>query len=264
MTEEIQEKQKKINILFTDELLKGEKITFDTKYYEKLNNNFFKIIQSTENEVTYKFIPKIFGEDFAVNDCIRYSIRPSKEDFIIEHKEINKLSDAKKCIIFILESPHIDEYDLVENIKGVNISSDNFKPNFPAAGKSGDNIENILKFLNDINKFKENIDVILINRIQFQTSLGSFLKDNGKKVFAPIRNRIFDILWGKENIEKNFWERLTEFIEKYQEKIIINASTKDSDKGSEFHKKLEAKMAEYSLSVKHYNHPSNWGIKKIE
>ena len=118
----------------------------------------------------------------------------------------NKVNDR---IVIILESPHKDEYS-----KQITA---------PAMGTTG---ENINKYLLDIlNKKignpqidKKEYDVILMNAIQYQTSLGIDTE--------YFRDRVWLTLWNKGDLRKEFIKRL----EGYNADIVFNFCTNGSHK----------------------------------
>ena len=118
----------------------------------------------------------------------------------------NKVNDR---IVIILESPHKDEYSK--------------KITAPAMGTTG---ENINKYLLDIlNKKignpqidKKEYDVILMNAIQYQTSLGIDTE--------YFRDRVWLTLWNKGDLRKEFIKRL----EGYNADIVFNFCTNGSHK----------------------------------
>ena len=118
----------------------------------------------------------------------------------------NKVNDR---IVIILESPHKDEYS--KQIIA------------PAMGTTG---ENINKYLLDIlNKKignpqidKKEYDVILMNAIQYQTSLGIDTE--------YFRDRVWLTLWNKGDLRKEFIKRL----EGYNADIVFNFCTNGSHK----------------------------------
>lgn len=123
-------------------------------------------------------------------------------------REINDVEIKEKGnprIIIILESPHIDEYSL--------------STPYPAIGATGKNINKYFtkilnKFLNNkIYKGKE-YDLILMNAVQYQTSLGY-----NTEIF---RDRIWLKTWLEAGGREDFIDRL----KSYNPDIIFNLCTK--------------------------------------
>lgn len=125
-------------------------------------------------------------------------------------------SDVEEnVIVIILESPHVDEYE-------------GNMPIGPAQGKTGDNINKYLctildeavqrEILNVNSKFPK-YDLVLMNAIQYQCSLG----------MDPIlfRDYCFMKLWETEQIIESFHERLSLILKKYNNGhvILINGCT---------------------------------------
>jgi hypothetical protein len=113
------------------------------------------------------------------------------------------------CIIVVLESPHIREYDRkTKTAIG------------PANGMTGANIRQFIGFsLGGITlpTVTSKFDLLLVNAIQYQTSLG----------FSPSRYRdlIFLDLWRMDCTRDGFNKRLENYISRYCNGIIINCCT---------------------------------------
>lgn len=113
---------------------------------------------------------------------------------------------SKRCVILILESPHMDEY------KG--------NPG-PAKGTTGTNIK---KHLGEVllpikDKFSdEQYDVLIMNAICFQTSLGI------SPLSKVIRNNVFINCWNSFGRE-NFQMRLKMFSDRYKGGVVGNFCT---------------------------------------
>ncbi|MGF1756663.1 hypothetical protein L4D76_01685 [Photobacterium sagamiensis] len=153
------------------------------------------------------------------------------------------------CIFLILESPHYDEF----------LSN----PPMPAAGTTGDYIEEHLeKVLNThVRKPKgleegTTFDVVLMNAVQFQTSLG---------VSPPsvYRDDVFRPLWRRGGNE-DFRTRLADNLE--QGDIIINACTsgkKPRDNQIKLRESVEIVVQSVASkcgnSTYRVEHPINWG-----
>lgn len=128
-----------------------------------------------------------------------------------------------RSIVFLLESPHMDEYQ-----RG-NINC----PIAPAMGKTGSNIAEYLgTVLSRIEPQRFIVPgylVIISNPIQFQTSLHAIhgmspRADKGK--WGTLRDNVWRTLWAEPHIQRCFKKRL----EGYCPKVIINACTGDLKK----------------------------------
>lgn len=146
---------------------------------------------------------------------IKYNINKwkLKDNYILKDERKKNKSKVKveqkknKRIVIILESPHRNEYDI------------NSKLGYPALGKTGENINNNLEtVINTKLKGKMELDqvydIILMNAVQYQTSLGI-----DTKVF---RDRIWLTLWIENNLRSDFIKRL----KKYNPDIILNFCSK--------------------------------------
>lgn len=167
-----------------------------------------------------------------------------------------KVNEDEGSIVFLLESPHKDEYKYDKSLKA-------YIPIAPAQGKSGRRIEeNVCIILNEIiNNPKYTVSVsegtykvIICNPIQFQTSLyylhGKGISNN--KMLSKLRNDIWYELFNKQHqIESDFIER----VNSYNTKLILNGCTKEC-------KDLVGKSIKSNLANIPYceiSHPSTWG-----
>lgn len=127
------------------------------------------------------------------------------------------LSHSSAAMVLILESPHIDEYD------------DKKSPRGPAYGKTGENInrwladilnEAILKNVLMLSSGLTQYDLIAINAVQYQTSLG----------VDPLiyRDAMFLRCWELEKTRRKFKDRVNNVLDIYgqQNIIFINGCTK--------------------------------------
>ena len=131
-------------------------------------------------------------------------------------KEYEQEND--KAIVMVLESPHLDEYN-------------NKLPKGPAFGVTGKNInkwfENILNdalenevFESSLLNLNCNYDFIIVNAVQYQTSLGV-----DTKIY---RDACFLWFWEKEKVRNEFKNRIKILIKKYGKDniILVNCCTK--------------------------------------
>lgn len=135
-----------------------------------------------------------------------------KFHFIRDFVNYCEINNKNNYIIILIESPHFSEF------------SKYGMPLGPANGKTGRNLEKYFKFLlKKINSFmgKDAYDVVLVNPIQFQTSLG-IKTEEGKK----IRDKNWSRMWRKPC--NDFMQRLNSFIplKGKNHVIIINSCTK--------------------------------------
>ena len=143
---------------------------------------------------------KIYGKYNKVSS----QLEPGERD--IEQNE-------QECaIILVLESPHTYEFDSDKH--GIS----------PAKGPTGSNIEMYLKGILDnyqpiLKLKKQAYDLVLINAIQLQCSLGC----------DPLlyRDAMFLYHWEKEKYRKDFRDRLKTIVKNYcKGGIVINCCTK--------------------------------------
>ncbi|MBM7699349.1 hypothetical protein [Kurthia huakuii] len=195
-------------------------------------------------------------------DYYEFKVNPFQDCFKVHDRIVNNASKNSKRYIIILESPHIDEYELKENKykKGTLLTTDVLKPLKAANGETGKNLENlfsIFKFLTN----QKDFEYVLINRVNYQTSLGSFL-GNKKNTYPIIRDNIFKKIWRAEKVQEDFMNRLNNFLEVDKEVIIINASTTAVDVGANEFKNFLLKQENLQVyNIMHLNHPSAWNIE---
>ena len=159
------------------------------------------------------------------------------------------LSPKRDCILLILESPHINEFDI------------NGLPIGPAIGTTGNNIFRYFeKCINSSlsREFRLNLNqsltynVVLLNAIQFQCSEGV------KPIKKSNRDENFIKLINNENycdVDK----RINWFKQKNSNPIIINACTKGCSKIPLF-VHLDGKISNLNLNIFHSSHPSSWWL----
>lgn len=102
---------------------------------------------------------------------------------------------------------------------------------------------------------KEIIDIYVVNRICYQTSLGSYY--NGK-LLKTVRNNIFKKMWSSKEINDDFYNRLFTI----KPNLVINSSTKDVDENNysfteELVEKINNKPDLDYLELFISNHPSS-------
>lgn len=157
----------------------------------------------------------ILSFDTTINEWIIYEYN----NFILKEKRKEnkrRIKIRKKFnngrIIIILESPHVDEFE--KKFIG------------PALGETGKQIDDkfVSKFNNFLQANKTNVnlkykkyEIILMNSIQYETSLGC--------VTNIYRDRVWLTLWSNKSIRRSFRRR----IKKYEANIIINLCTNGSN-----------------------------------
>ena len=250
--------------------IKGvEKHIFNLVKNKKLTcTNINRIKNNKKNIIT---IQDFFADRMKVEDVHRYNLRIAKGRYPIlnllnpnnkyflnsKFNDDNVMVNTEaKSIVFILESPHKDEYKYDKNLKA-------YIPIAPAQSKTGGRIEeNICIVLNEIinnPRYTFSIPngtykVIMCNPVQFQTSLyylhGKGLSNN--KMFSKLRDDIWCELFNNQpQIETNFITR----INSYNPKLILNGCTKTC-------KDLVRNSIRNNLPNIDYceiSHPSTWG-----
>jgi hypothetical protein len=267
--------EKCFNLLFKGECMDTLKFSVD---YEKINENEDNEISNEckrmkfthDEELMLEKINKIqefpigFRSEDAVPDELRYSFimkKKKKERILLNNSENIKESISKGYvnIVFILESPHRDEYQFEKN-------QNKYITSFPLNGmgrrklKSFVDKEFFLNILSEENKY----NLIICNPIQYQTSLYYYFCQLGEnkeeykiRIKKSLRDKIWKNIWKKEGIKKSFFKRL----ENYNPSVLINACTKSNGKKSIIKKAIEEYILEQNMinSIKYFEseHPSS-------
>lgn len=157
-----------------------------------------------------------------------------------------------KTIVILLESPHIDEF----NIQGQTYTT------APAWGKTGTMINkyfiialnnSIRAIQNNCQNFLTNIttyDVLLVNAIQYQCSLGM------RPINIGIRNKVFACLWNKTS--DSFRQDLIERLNILNPDLIVNACTSELKKRFCNNNAIMPGLANWNVMMNASSHPSVW------
>lgn len=201
-----------------------------------------------------------FDENSLVSDECRYNIKIQKNK-CDKPKLLNdfKPIDGNRNIVLLLESPHRSEYRAIKIY-------DRLVPIGPAQGGNSkeaggairENIDSAITHIIVNNNLSLNGDynLIIINPIQFQASLGSIYEKGLKRT---LRNKVWKNIWkikcnNKFIVQENFIYRL----KYYDPDLIINACTRDL--------KNDIKTLLETSHIESYpiNHPANnWYHKKF-
>jgi hypothetical protein len=165
-----------------------------------------------------------------------------------------KNNDTPRLII-ILESPHKDEFK-------------NKQPIGPALSKTGNNICNLLHDATrhirlDLSRPGDLFELLLVNAIQHQCSLGQDLSENNET-----KDKIFDLCWRSSIIgEEHLKNRLKIYISGDAKRdVIINACT--NPKKSQRKDKIDKAIKEvFQHRFYRLSHPSSWhgfGFKVVD
>lgn len=166
--------------------------------------------------------------------------------------EVINIPKGEKIMIMILESPHKDEF------KG-KIG--------PAKGTTGRNLGKMTR-LCDFYLYR-NYELILMNAIPFQCSLGEKPEKFKDEVFANAWNEENQKIWNEENqkirIGKSFFkERLCSLLKELDGKfvVIVNACTS----GGCRKQAVQDVIDEIALDIKRAEipHPSSWRIPELK
>lgn len=173
----------------------------------------------------------VFGAKNRVPDVSRYHIDEKRR--LVHHDDIRGLELKRKLqqlgqqhvrsIVFLLESPHKDEYKDAGNV--YNIS----RPQVPANGRSGKSINRhlhtVLSRIEEHHLIVPDCHVIISNPIPFQASLhaihGRPLKNGRNCHWKKFRDYIWRTLWAEQRIRQSFRARLS----RYNPSLVINGCT---------------------------------------
>lgn len=238
---------------------KREKVFIQNIKPKKLSKGFKDEVkkedaQIKKNQNIIEIPSDAFDLSRRVPDCAKFIIsnnevlevnKPLTEETIRDYKN-------KKKIIIILESPHREE--LASQM-------------YPAKGRTGKNIKNFLQAYLQLNQWsnldQKELDIIVMNRIPYQTSLGDYYKG---KLDKYIRSTIFLAIWKKKSIKKDFCDRLSKYAN--DDDLIINACTKlFTEKNNEETDAREfSKFVQNNFKNKYINlsHPVQWNIHNYD
>jgi len=191
-----------------------------------------EIVELVKNRVSDKcpdqHVCDILISDGIINVPAKNKWKRKSIDYSIPFKTDTDL----KRIILILESPHIKEF---EGEHG------------PAKGKTGDNIAGKLaEKLNGVSDLKGKYQLILMNAIQHQCSLGFPTK--------YFRDVVFLNLWRKGGGKTEFINRMNKLNIESND-IVINACTKGGHKDFKKH---------FGLQFKEHINKSEIGAYKVK
>lgn len=139
-----------------------------------------------------------------------------------------------KCVIMILESPHINEFS---NSLG------------PAKGQTGTLIRANFFRVKGLDKYI-NYGLILINAVQNQCSLGSST--------GCYRDDVFATAW-QNGAKENFIHRLNATFQIGD--VIVNCCTKGSMKNNELRRLVQQSIPSDKGEIFRRTHPSSWYSK---
>lgn len=202
-----------------------EKFSKHEEGADKYEDNYCKYY---EDKIEIK--DAFFADDKRVKDVWRYNIIKNNDESIdletladYEHPfccskfiDKNLPKQNQNICLLIIESPHKEEY----------CRGSEFVPVAPAQGKTGENIEKyfckIVNANDEIKKlFTDNMQLVICNPVQFQTSLYELHRYPTLKKYAEVKAQIWYELFENYGEKEKFIERIRE----YEPKIIINACT---------------------------------------
>ncbi|MBC1501594.1 hypothetical protein HB943_13385 [Listeria weihenstephanensis] len=192
---------------------------------------------------------KFFDDSRKVPPDSRFIIDIDCKGVITNAKIGDSNPKLNKYIFLVLESPHRDEYTW---------KSECLTPSKPAQGTTGmrieENLEYVLMAINpklgnslEVGKY----EVILINPVPFQASLGSLYTG---EIQGELRNEIWTLLWKDTKCKDEF---LGTIAKKQQDvKLIINSCTIQLQK----HVQQALTEPNKGYQIVKMRHPSQWNL----
>lgn len=116
---------------------------------------------------------------------------------------------AAKCMVIVLESPHVDEYDATHC----------YTP-WPANGTTGENIQSRVLELAELLSVPLEVGLILFNAIPYQCSQGN---SGSAKEWKARRDKIFSHAWKQDATRSFFRARLKGWV--LPGDIVVNCCT---------------------------------------
>lgn len=194
-------------------------------------------------------------------------------DFSCRRPTSDLSAKGPRRLLMILESPHVREFGAPARAAKLGelsaIASGNLRPIGPAAGATGDNIRALLGAIALIGAEQlivspqgEDLDLVLINAIQHQTSLGH--------ATSHFRDKVFKTAWASERIGREpFLARLERLWRADPQDIVVNCCTgAERAKASLKHlvyaalRELAAQNPQRRPLVVGCAHPSSWRRNK--
>jgi hypothetical protein len=134
----------------------------------------------------------------------------SMADWSIVDRALSQRRPDGRCILLVMESPHLDEYRDPDNP-------------WPANGKTGRQVRAQAGELAASLSMDDGVGLVLLNAINFQCSLGAPTK--------CFRDQVFIAAWEDSTIgEDHFKSRLRKWYRPEQGDVIVNACTKGCNK----------------------------------
>lgn len=150
---------------------------------------------------------------------------------------------ADRCLVMVLESPHVDEYDPTHC----------YTP-WPANGSTGSNIQSRALELAKLFGVPQETGLVLINAIPYQCSQGKAGKD-----WRLRRDQVFEHAWRQEATRALFRARLKHWVRPRD--VLVNACTKGPSCKPALRDLVEAGMTGlFDDTVRRFrlHHPSSW------
>jgi len=222
------------------------------------------------------------------NHFFKKVLNVSRYNFVFKNKKyyLEKIEDEnninyyenENLILFILESPHKNEYKLIRNQINKQKTITEILPIAPASRTTGNNLNLYLqRLLRNIFSIKNNLlnkneyKIIIANPVPYQCSLSSLYK-KPKKLNQSLRDAVWIKFWNNKIIKKDFDEILNKLCKSNSVDLIINACTGglsnivSNDNGiipnkrlnNIFIRYLTKKFKEILPIIANTNHPSSW------
>lgn len=182
-----------------------------------LADKFVEIVnQVTEMDDNEKARARIFCPDQSVG-LIKEACAPGEFNRVDIYDGYRGYNNAEGRVILILESPHEREY-VYSSGKWVAVG--------PAQGCTGCSIRNKFRKIFSGSVSVDRYELILVNAIQYQCSLGRAL--NGKGNFSRIKNLIVQKTLSENAFQEDLAKRIDAVFRIDSQDFIVNASSSDT------------------------------------
>ncbi|SOC15193.1 hypothetical protein SAMN05880501_10851 [Ureibacillus xyleni] len=189
--------------------------------YEDLVNSNSKYLNVDQQSLVLK--RSFFKNNKQVRNVMRFNASFAGSEVTIElcHDEPIRAKEKNKSIVIILESPHIDEYDN---------NPEKLIPIAPAQGQMGKkierNIESLIQQLQLFDVIEEQLlyRIIIMNAVNFQTSLYHIHQKNLNNYYRELRDKVWVKMWSElPQTKPDFLKQIASL---KKNSILINACPK--------------------------------------
>ena len=189
------------------------------------------------------------------------------DDIGVEFEKKSAHVKNDKTIVLLLESPHKDEFNYTLLSKGGEDKVIDIKAKAPASGMTGVALDNylfsvLLPIINKSGKYR----ILMVNPIQYQTSLHAVFQKSLKGKYKDFRDDFWKLLWNFEyKYSRIFQNDFKERLSKYNPNIIVNCCTSKLKKYVSCFLIHLVESPDFNFEIFEGYHPAiNWFIGKRE